>query len=164
MKFSAREDIEAPLADVWPAITDFGRFERQVLRRGAEVERLDAGPMPGAGNEWRLRFDFRGKQRKMTALITRFEPETSLELACAGSGMEGTVTAEVLPLAKQRTRLFVEVDFVPKTIAARVLIQTMRLAKSNMSQRFKSRVSSFARDIEDRVGAQPSLARRGSAG
>jgi len=51
MKFSTREDVEAPVDYVFGQISDFGAFERQALRRGADVRRLDSGPFV-TGSAW----------------------------------------------------------------------------------------------------------------
>ena len=47
MKFSTREDIEAPIEHVWAQISNFDAFERQALRRGAEIARSDSQGAPG---------------------------------------------------------------------------------------------------------------------
>ena len=44
MKFSTREDIEAPVDHVFAEVSDFAGFERRALRHGADITRLDEGP------------------------------------------------------------------------------------------------------------------------
>ena len=38
----------------------------------------------------------------------------------------------------------------PKSLSARLLLQSLKLAKSNLTRRFKLRVTEFAEDVEDR--------------
>ena len=40
MKSSKREDIEAPIDYVYARVTDFQGFERQALRRAADLQRV----------------------------------------------------------------------------------------------------------------------------
>ena len=65
MKSSTREDIEAPIDYVYARVTDFQGFERQALRRGADVQRIDGGSAIRLGAAWDVAFKFRGKDRKM---------------------------------------------------------------------------------------------------
>ena len=41
MRITARQDVEAPIAEVFAQATDHVGFERQALRRGADVRRTD---------------------------------------------------------------------------------------------------------------------------
>ncbi len=86
MKFTTREDIEAPIEHVFAAVTDFDGFERQALRRGAEVTRKDTMGKPGVGSEWNLKFTFRGKRREVDARIAKFDMPNGLPQTAARAG------------------------------------------------------------------------------
>jgi len=148
MKFSTREDIEAPIAYVFQSVSDFDGFERQALRRGAEVTRLDTLGKPGLGSEWQLRFPFRGKRRDVDARITGFDAPNSYRADTRSGGIDGRVTVDLLPLSPRRTRLQVSLDLTPQSLSARLLVQSLKFAKSNLNKRFSSRVWKFAQEVE----------------
>ena len=55
MKFSTREDIEAPIAYVFDRVADFPAYERRALRQGAEVScRTDGAAQ--VGTVWDVEF------------------------------------------------------------------------------------------------------------
>ena len=147
MKFSAREDIEAPIEKVYARVTDFSTFERQMLRRGAEVRRVDAGQPVRVGSAWDVAFTFRSRDRRVMATVTRLDAPTDLVIALASSGLNGVTTIELVPLSPQRTRLAISVELSAKSLSARLLLQSLKLAKSNLSNRFKQRVADFAAGI-----------------
>lgn len=152
MKFSTREDIEAPIDYVFSRITDFNGFERQALRRGADVQRVDPSSVIQPGSAWDIGFKFRGKDRKMKATIARLDQPTVLTIQTSANGIEGETLIELVALSRNRTRLSVIIDLTPKGLSARLLLQSLKLAKTNLTRKFKLRVSDFATDIEDSHG------------
>lgn len=151
MKFSAREDIEAPIGHVYAQVTDFGAFERQILRRGADVRRIDAGRPVAPGSSWDVAFTFRSRDRRVRAVVARMEAPTDVVIELAASGLDGVTTIELVSLSPQRTRLSVSIELSAKTLTARLLLQSLKLAKSNLSGRFKKRVETFAKDVAERA-------------
>ena len=153
MKLTTKQDIEAPLDFVYARLTDFDHFERMAMRRGAEVERTDRLKTPGVGMAWRLRFTFRGKQRKMTVRFADAEPGSQLAWAFDSPMFPGTVKAELVSLSARRTRLTMVIEALPKTLAARLVMQSLRLAKGRVQRRFDVRGGQLANMIEEQFRA-----------
>lgn len=151
MIFTTREDIEAPIAFVFQRVTDFGNYEKQALRRGADVRRTDDAPVPQEGSGWDIVFKYRGKDRKLHAVLTQLDEPNMLVLNTVSGGIESVAKVELVPLSPARTRVAVTLDITAKTLAARLLLQSVKLAKSNLTKRFKARVAEFAEDTEDRA-------------
>ena len=150
MKFSTNEDIEAPVEAVFEMFSDFEAFERSAMRRGAEVQRVDHLVEPGVGMTWRAAFQMRGKPRQIEVEMVTFDRPNEIALASVSPGMVGSTRFELIALARQRTRVRVELEVKPLNISSRLLIQSLKLAKKSLTQRFKRHVSEYARGMEDR--------------
>lgn len=148
MRFSAREDVAAPIDEVFAALTDFPRLERQALRRGIDVARLDDLSEPGVGMMWRIGFDIRGRRRVAQTELTELADGRRLSFFTQVSGLNCPGTVELTALSKTKTRVHVTLDLRPQTLTARMMLQGLKLAKSSLSDRFKARVARLARDIE----------------
>lgn len=153
MKLTTRQDIEAPLDFVYDQMTDFGQFERLAQARGAEVTRLDSltKPMPGMG--WRLKFPFRGKPRNLLLRLTDLTPGSALGYALESPMFEGTLRIDIIALAPKRTRLAIAVEVRPLTMAARLLIQSLKLARGRVQGRLDHGSARLAALVEDRYRA-----------
>ncbi len=145
MRFTTREDIDLPPETVFDALSDFEGFERMALRRGADVRRTGE-------RAWTIRFRYRGKERVLQSEISRSEPPVRIETTGRSGGIDGVLRFDLLQLSPRRTRLTVDLDLTPTTITARLMLQSLRLAKGTLTQRFKLRVERFARDLEGRHG------------
>jgi carbon monoxide dehydrogenase subunit G len=150
MKLSTRDDIEAPIAFVFEHLTDFEAWERAALRRGAEVQRTDRLAAPGPGLSWEVAFDFRGRRRELDLRLDRMEPPVRLVFSGVGPNSEGTLDIELIELAARRTRVAVRLEVKPRTLVARLFLQSLKLAKARVEGRFKSRVAQLAAEIADR--------------
>jgi carbon monoxide dehydrogenase subunit G len=150
MKITSRRDIEAPISFVNDALTDFDYWERAAMRRGADVTRVDDRK---ASLAWLVRFPFRGKDRKLDLQVV--VPETPGQLAFAGSGgnFDGTATVDLLELGSKRTRLTMVAEAKPRSLAARLVLQSLRLAKGRVQARVDKRVAAITTEIEERFRA-----------
>lgn len=151
MKFSTREDIDAPIDQVFESLCEFEGFERQAIRRGAEVRRVDTLSEPGVGMVWEVSFRMRGRTRQLTLLMETFEAPTNMGMKATSDGIDGAFGIELIALSRTRTRLSVALELKPKNLAARLLVQSLKLAKSSLTKRFKLRVAEQSKSLEDRL-------------
>lgn len=151
MEFSTKEDIEAPIDRVFAAISDFDMIERSVLRRGVEVRRTDRRDGPGEGMTWDAAFKFRGKMREAKVVLTRYDPPNAMVFHTVSGGLETHTVVDCVALSRSRTRISMEVALQPKTLSARLLVQSLKLAKGSITKKFRVRAADYAKDLEDRL-------------
>lgn len=151
MKFSSREDIDAPIERVFEALCDFEAFERQAMRRGAEVQRVDALTEPGVGMKWKAAFTMRGRSRKLKLEMTQFDVPNEMIFAAKSPGMDGVFSVELMALSRSRTRMSIALEMTPLNLSTRLLVQSLKLAKNTLTKRFKLRVAEYAKTLEERL-------------
>lgn len=154
MKFSAREDVNAPVEAVFAALTRFENHERAAMRRGIEVRRRGEPTAEGVGTVWDLRFTLRGKGRELALEVVRFDPPYDLVVGLRSRNVTGAVTCELFALSRTRTRLTFAAEVRPLTLPARLLIQSLRLTKPKLDRKFKERVAEFAVELARAQGRQ----------
>lgn len=149
MKFSAREDIEAPIGKVWAVVTDYDSFELAALRRGVEVARQGSEPA------WQAAFTFRGKRRQIALKLDRAEEPGLLAFAAEGRVLQADLVVELVELGPRRTRMTVTTELRPLTLAARLFLQSVKLARGRVTRRYQQGVVKLATMIEARTRGQP---------
>lgn len=150
MQFSSKEDIEAPADRVFAMLSEFENFERLAVRRGVEVERLQDPGEPAVGMAWHALFRLRGKPRDAEITLETYDRPEAMRFVTRAQGVEGILVLELLPLSPRRTRMAVVLNLKPRTLSGRLLIQSLKLAKANLTKRFKLKIADFARNLEDR--------------
>ncbi len=150
MKFSTRQDIEAPIEFVFDRTADFDAIERQALPRGIEVSRADTLSGVECGTQWNVVFPFRGKSRKVKGELAEFDCPNNYLIQSVSGGVEADFRVVFLPLSRNRTRVIVGLQLSPKTLSARLLVQSLKLAKKSLDLRFSTRIAQFASDVQNR--------------
>lgn len=153
MKLSTREDIEAPIAFVFERASDFEALENRARLYGAEITRNGDGP-PQVGMTWDAAFDYRGRHREMQVKLTRFDTPDAYCFETDMNGLTAASEVALVSLSPSRTRLIVGIDLRAHTLTARLLIQSMKLLKTKLTNRFKARVRDYAEDIEEAYRGQ----------
>jgi uncharacterized protein YndB with AHSA1/START domain len=153
MKFTGQTEVAAPLNQVFEAFADFESFQRIAMRSGAEIERVDALAEPGRGMTWRVRAELRGKPRRFDVELTDYEPPDMLLYLAKSEMFEVEMKIDLVRLSARETRANLTVDVTPKTIAARLLLQSARLTKSSINKRLRTGMRKLGAWIENRARA-----------
>ncbi|SLN15905.1 hypothetical protein TRL7639_00277 [Falsiruegeria litorea R37] len=150
MQFSGKEDIEAPIQNVFAAVSEFESFERSAIRRGIEVQRVDTSHPVASGLAWDTSFNLRGKPRDMQITLAEFAEPSLMRFDSRSKGINGDCVIELLALSPRRTRLSVDIKLSANTLAARLFLQSLKLARSSLNKKFKLRLADMAKEIERR--------------
>jgi uncharacterized protein YndB with AHSA1/START domain len=150
MEFTTRDDIEAPIDYVFDQVTNFAAFERSIMRRGGDVERIAGGDAVVVGTKWRVKFLLRGAERSVMAEIVEVDKPNGLTFEIKSISADASLLIELVALSRARTRLNLKAVAKAKTIPAKLLFQSVRFARQKNQTRFKSTVSGFAKDVEAR--------------
>ena len=150
MEFTAKDDLDVPIEAAFDLLSDYDVIERMAMRRGVEVQRHNPEKPIGLGTSWDVEFQWRGKDVPMKAQIIKYERPDVLEIEAIMPGMDVVVHFELVALSKKRTRMHFHATSTAKTLPMRLLLQSLKLARSNIDRKIKERVSVQCRNLEER--------------
>jgi hypothetical protein len=139
MKFSTRCDVDAPAEQTFAIFADFPRYVRLAERRGARVRVVD-GPVLA----WTAAFDWNGARRDLRGEVTRLDPPRGFAADVTAGSVEGTLEVEVTAVDAARSRVRVAMEWRPTNMSGRILLQSLKLVKGRLDDRFAARVAEFA--------------------
>lgn len=149
MKFINKEDLDIPIDDAFAMLADYGFFERMALRRGVDVTRISDGE-DGVGPTWDLNFVWSGRDINMKVENTLRVPPEELIFDAKAPAINANMRVELVPLSRRRTRLQLVTNAKAKTLPGRLILQSLKLARSNIERRISKRLSVQCRNLEER--------------
>lgn len=150
MNFTSKQDIAAPADHVFGQLVDFDFYESYAMRLGAQIERQDNYTEPQPGMSWNITGHLRGKDRHVELTLDTYSPVDKLSYVCTPKSLGADITIHVIPLSRSETHINVAVDVQPKGLAARIAMQSAKLAKKSLDKKFDVRVRDFANKISDK--------------
>lgn len=150
MKLTAKTDLDAPIGFVFECLSDHPTWEREAAERGIDVERPADMPMSGLGAGWLIRLPFRGKVVKILLRMTGMARDQNLGFDYQSNSIEGDLGLSVMSLSPRRTRLHLTIDIRPRTLAARLFLNTLRLGRGRVQSRLDMRVLQMGMQIQNR--------------
>jgi hypothetical protein len=148
VKFKVSDDVEAPIDWVWEGFTDFAAIEADIRARDAELSRVGDWKEAALGVAWRGSVPVRGKVRTIEARIAGFVPEEQLCVESRIGGMELHYEVVFAPLSAEVTRVSVTLELKASTLSARLLLQTLKIARRKVIQRLEGAVVRQGQAVE----------------
>jgi len=148
MKFSTNKAVEAPVDFAFDKASDFDALAGRARSYGATVTpRFEGDAVPGAA--WDITFQFRGRDREVFATLTALDAPNHYALQTVMEGLVAETKVALKPLSPTRTQLHVGCTLRANTLTARLLLQSLKLAKGRLSRRFEARVADYANLMSD---------------
>lgn len=152
MKFSTRQDVQAPIEHIFARATDFDRFERVLRRKGINVTRLETPLDDPTLMCWKAEVEYRGKARKIQVDLSELSAPTRVCMTSQVNGVVSVMEADFVAITPKKSRMIVKLDLTPKTLAARLFVQSLKLGKANLDRKFAERVERYAAMLVDESG------------
>jgi hypothetical protein len=115
------------------------------------VQRTDSLRQAGVGMAWHTQFRLRGRVRQLDITLSELEAPNSLVFQGRSKGLHTVFSVELIALSPSRTRMTVTLDLSPKTLPARLMVQSLKLTRKTITTRFKTRLHDFARTMESQL-------------
>jgi len=141
MKLTGKTDIEAPISFVYATLNDHANWEAEARLRGIEFERPADMPLTGPGAGWRIKLPYCGKIRPVLVRLDTMTKDKRLHFTLEGTSLDGALGVELSALSPKRTRLRLILEIKPKTLTARLFLNTLRLAKGRVTARLEQRLA-----------------------
>lgn len=137
MKFHVTEDVSAPIEAAWTGFTDFAALEAQLAEKGAQLHRLGGWreAHPGAG--WHGTVHVRGTSYPVEAHVARIAPREACAIESRIGGMECSYLSTFRALSPEDTRVDITLDLRARTLSARLILQSLKLARTQALHRIE---------------------------
>ena len=147
MKLKVSDDAECPVDQVFAGLTDYALVEDDLRNQGFQIKRLGGWTELAVGVAWAGRGEIRGKVRQVEAKVSGLEPGRMVEIEARIGGMRVLHETRLVPLGERVTRVNVTADLRPDTLSARLLIQSLKLARARVLERMQRRLAADIRRV-----------------
>jgi hypothetical protein len=148
LKFRVSDDVEAPIDWVWEGFTDFAAIEADIRARDAELSRVGDWKEAALGVAWRGSVPVRGKVRTIEARIAGFIARGATSGRKPDRRHELHYEVVFAPLSAEVTRVSVTLELKASTLSARLLLQTLKIARRKVIQRLEGAVVRQGQAVE----------------
>ena len=161
MRLAAEARCAVPLEVAFDAATDIPALETKATRAGAEIARLADG-LDGARPAWRVQGHYRGGMQAVVFAVGERREDESVTLFGHGTRLTFQLRMIFLARGPETCALRWDLALGPYSIAGRLMIPALKLARRRLEQRMVDGLELFARSIE--ADYEPLALRKGAAG
>lgn len=148
MKFKVAEDVDAPLDFVYSRMADFSRLEDEIRGRGAELRREGNWTQAAEERAWKGSVTVRGKPRRIDAVIGHMAENDTILVESKVGGMDCSYEMTFYEMSPTITRIAKVLELKPNSLSARLIIQTLKLARGRVLQKMTGSLVRRGNEIE----------------
>lgn len=148
MKFKVAEDVDAPLDFVYSRMADFSRLEDEIRGSGAELRREGNWTQAAEERAWKGSVTVRGKPRRIDAVIGHMAENDTILVESKVGGMDCSYEMTFYEMSPTITRIATVLELKPNTLSARLIIQTLKLARGRVLQKMTGSLVRRGNEIE----------------
>ncbi|WP_435164212.1 hypothetical protein [Falsirhodobacter sp. 1013] len=145
MKITSKCDVGASPDFVFARMSDYEAWERAIAKRNTTLVRSPGPIRPGT--TWDTRFRLKGRDRDMLMTLFSEIPGRQVHVTLADTSLDVDILADLIEVAPERSRIAVSLELRPRNLTARLLIQSLRLAKGKVQGQLDQRVDQWARNV-----------------
>lgn len=134
MKIGASRDFKRARGKVFDSFADPAQMDKVFGEQGANLRREGPG---GPGTVWHLDVVSGGKTRPMVITLVDMEKSEAMRMRVTSEMVDADVAFAFADLPERGCQVSAEIDLAPRTLTARVAIQTLRLAKGKVEQKIQ---------------------------
>ncbi len=149
MEFKAEDEIHAPKDFAFARFTNFFRYEPTAKNYGADLRRVDGFTEIAKGVTWRGTVPIRGTTRGVESTVTEYDPSDFAQMQATVGGMSATIDFRFEEIAPELTKLTVLAKLKANTLAARLIVQSLKLGRKQLEARIASKVVALGSEFED---------------
>jgi hypothetical protein len=153
MKLKVHHDLGLGNHALFAAMTDVTRWERQAMRKGIEVSRIDGSEALIPGAVWQITGMVRGKPRTGLLKLRILEEAETMVFDFESPMFTGVFVTKLFEMSARSTRVSLETEVRPRTLAARILLQGARLGRQKLEMRFHARSGAVLNDLVGQLRA-----------
>ncbi len=148
MIFVAQDEVHVPQDYAFSHFSDFISYEATALSYGADIRRVDGFQQVSQGVAWRGTVPIRGKTVGVEAKVTNFDPSRQSQMVTQAGGMTVTVDLSFEEMEPEKTRVTARAELRANTLAARLIVQSVRLARGSLQRRIDSKLVALGSKFE----------------
>ena len=148
MELSYTSIISVPQAFAYQRATDFEKFEAEGFGKLSKFEPTSTIRAPEVGARWRTSSEFQGRPRRFSLQLFTLEPDSKLVLGNKSEKYDVEAHFSFDIRSEEETEFTFALVAKAQSITARLILQTIQLARGRIEQSMQSDFEAMARRME----------------
>lgn len=151
LEFSSKAVISAPLPAAFSAACDYFHFEDLARARGLAVTRHGPPQSPLTALEWHVSGPMGGAHREAVVSVDDMRAPVMLVVRTRVGKVTALSTIQFIENGRKQTLMNVRTGLKGRSIAAKLVIHSLRLSRQRVARRFEGALTRFATLVTKRA-------------